>query len=481
MEAAPVLSVDAKRREEIERHVKALQSGDADGKEWAAAATAAEEALEKLADEDDANSSAIARRLVGLLSGGSANDQEHTAKALMHIARSRLETSGWVAAHRAAIVKAGGIVPLVALVNQGAAGGQKWAAGALATLACDAANRAAITAAGGIAALVALVTNGAAGGQEAAARALEGLTFKIGVAEFDATAKAAKAAIGEAGGVEALAALATNRAADGWHKAAIKAVEALRNLADDNDASHAAIAALVALVANGAAGGQETAADALGNLALDDANHAAIAAAGGVEALAALLAHGSDMGKLYAKMALEQLGPLAEYASRLQTENTSLQRRLDRYEGSGAIDVTQDDDVDDDAQHRDTGLRDLRERKLVEVKEEKVAAEGARDRNDAVAAAASAAAATATADAADAAEDLRDSQELTDQLVLSENNKMSTIDELRGTVSERDARIETLEAEAREKDATIAELRERVGQLERPAPRGGGRAKRPRT
>ena len=108
MEAAPVLSVDAKRREEIERHVKALQSGDADGKEWAAAATAAEEALEKLADEDDANSSAIARRLVGLLSGGSANDQEHAAKALMHIARSRLETSGWVAAHRAAIVKAGG-------------------------------------------------------------------------------------------------------------------------------------------------------------------------------------------------------------------------------------------------------------------------------------------------------------------------------------------------------------------------------------
>ena len=41
--------------------------------------------------------------------------------------------------------------------------------------------------------------------------------------------------------------------------------------------------------------------------------------------------------------------------------------------------------------------------------------------------------------------------------------------------------LEALEAEVREKDATIAELRERVGQLERPAPRGGGRAKRPRT
>ena len=240
------------------------------------------------------------------------------------------------------------------------------------------------------------------------------------------------------------------------------------------------VEALVGLVTNGTAGGQEEAAAALGHLADKGGNEAAIVAAGGVEALVALLANGSDCCKRNAEWALTHL-PIAEYASRLQAENASLKRRLDRYEGSGAIDVTQDDDADDDAQHRDTGLRDLRERKLVEVKEEKVAAEGARDRNDAVAAAASAAAATATADAADAAEDLRDSQELTDQLVLSENNKMSTIDELRGTVSERDARIETLEAEAREKDATIAELRERVGQLERPAPRGGGRAKRPRT
>ena len=258
------------------------------------------------------------------------------------------------------------------------------------------------------------------------------------------------------------------------------AAEALRELANDVANRTAIATALVALLKHGPVV-QERAAGALNHLAYDNAiNQAAIAEAGGIEALAALLANGSDQGKRNAKLALEKL-PLAEYASRLQSENASLQRRLDRYEGSGAIDVTQDDDVDDDAQHRDTGLRDLRERKLVEVKEEKVAAEGARDRNDAVAAAASAAAATATADAADAAEDLRDSQELTDQLVLSENNKMSTIDELRGTVSERDARIETLEAEAREKDATIAELRERVGQLERPAPRGGGRAKRPRT
>ena len=61
---------------------------------------------------------------------------------------------------------------------------------------------------------------------------------------------------------------------------------------------------------------------------------------------------------------------------------------------------------------------------------------------------------------------LEDAQELANQLVLSENNKMSEIDELRRTVSERDSRIEALEAEAREKDATIAELRGRMGQLD---------------
>ena len=148
------------------------------------------------------------------------------------------------------------------------------------------------------------------------------------------------------------------------------------------------------------------------------------------------------------------------------------------------VDLTQgDDEADDAARHPNKRLREEYDQKtqerIVKVKEEKAAAEGARDRTDAIAAAASVAAATATADAREAAEDLEDAQELTGHLVQSENNKMSEIDELRRTVSERDARIEALEAEAREKDATIAELRERVGQLERPAPRGGRRARGP--
>ena len=40
------------------------------------------------------------------------------------------------------------------------------------------------------------------------------------------------------------------------------------------------------------------------------------------------------------------------------------------------------------------------------------------------------------------------------------------IDELKRAVSERDSRIEALETEVREKDATIAELRGRMGQLD---------------
>jgi hypothetical protein len=88
--------------------------------------------------------------------------------------------------------------------------------------------------------------------------------------------------------------------------------------------------------------------------------------------------NGSAEGKMWGWRALERLH-LAERFSRLQSENASLKRRLDRYEGSGAIDMTQDDDTDDDAQHRDTGLRDLRERKTQEsfgkVKQEKIDAE----------------------------------------------------------------------------------------------------------
>jgi hypothetical protein len=336
--------------------------------------------LESLANEDDAkfaNSTPIAQGLVGLLSGGSSEDQEEAAADAMS------ELAYIADAMKAAIAAGGGIEPLVALATNGAAGGpvrpeaaaralktlvhnndanrtaivsallalvangtahrQKRAAWVLATLGCDGCD-------GAIPPLVALVTNGAAGGQEAAAEALGWLAdyYTYGRHYF-----------GGAGAGPRPTDDAVNRVAI---------------------AAAGGIEALVALVRSGAAGGQATAALALQHLADDNAaNKAAIVAAGGVEALVALLLNGSDRCKSNAKWALTEL-PVAEYASQLQSENASLQRRLDRYEGTGKIDMTQDDDDDDDdAQHRDTGLRDLHEQKararLVEVKKENEALE----------------------------------------------------------------------------------------------------------
>ena len=67
------------------------------------------------------------------------------------------------------------IAPLVALVRNGAAGGQEAAAAALANLARDDAIRTAIAAAGGIEPLMALAGNGTVCGQMWAAQALSNL------------------------------------------------------------------------------------------------------------------------------------------------------------------------------------------------------------------------------------------------------------------------------------------------------------------
>jgi len=346
-------------REQIDQHVKALHSSDADGKK------AAEEALEELANKDDANRTATAQLLVGLLSGGSAEDQAQAARVLAHLTCDAPAGTPYLRraefANRAAIREAGAIRPLVDLVRNGAAGGQAQAARALRWLAPNsAANQADFAAAGGVEALVALVRTGAVDGQNNAAWALANL------ADNNA---ANQAAIFAAGGIEALVAFAQTGDKASYQ---VSAAVALRNLAEFNAANCAAIAKeLVALVVDGVSGYQEKAAGLLGNLAHDDANKAAIVAAGGVEALVALAMNGSELGKRIAQRALGGL-PLAD-------RFVKLQRRLDRYEGSGAIDVTQDDDADDDAQHRDTGLRDLRERKaqaqFVEVKKEKEALE----------------------------------------------------------------------------------------------------------
>jgi len=336
------------------------------------------QALEKLADAHIQNRTAIAMRLVRLASSKSAN-QEAAAEALASLAHKSWSNSE-------EIWSSGGIEALVALLTHASVGCREKAARALANLPvfrrqagdrqwdhdynCGLMATAITTAAGKP--LVALLKNGT-GCQEEAARALANITRPYLSHNL--------AAIAAAGGIEALVALMVNAAAAGSQE---QAAAALGNLARDETICNAIVEAggvkpLVALATNGATRGQEQAAWALSSLAEYAASKVAIVAAGAVEALSALLANGSDVGKSNARQALERLGPLAEYASKLQSENASLQRRLDRYEGSGAIDVTQDDDADDDAQHRDTGLREEYDRKarahLVKVKEEKEALE----------------------------------------------------------------------------------------------------------
>ena len=174
-------------REEIERHVKALQSGDADGK--------IVEALKKLADEDNTNRAAIAQRLVALTMNGDADGQRKAARVLMSLAYDN--------ANCTAIAQR-----IVGLLSGGTAGGRAQAARVLTRLAVDNTFiKAAIVKAGGIAPLVALVTNGTAGGQEEAAAALGHLAAWRRLGQGEA---ANEAAIVAAGGVEALVALAMN-------------------------------------------------------------------------------------------------------------------------------------------------------------------------------------------------------------------------------------------------------------------------------
>ena len=396
-------------REEIERHVKALRPGDAEGKD------AAVEALENLAGLNAANRAAIVEAggieaLVVLVRSGAVHGghmavgQKPAVWALWRLAADHKSDYG------DAIVAAGGMEALVEVVRYGAPGGKEAAAHVLRFFIDkkNAANDAAIVSAGGIPSLVALATTDGAclakgpgwgSGQHDAFCVLKSLAHRtIGYRTAIATALVALVRNGEAGPLKRPCPLKT-------------AALVLRELADDAANRTAIATALVALLKQGPVV-QERAAEALKNLAgVNSANQAAIAEAGGVEALVALAMNGSDRCKEKAKWALSKL-PVADYASKLLSENASLKRQL-----AGEEDVVSLCDGEAPLPAKESSaLRDAHDKQqtavLRRVKEEKLDAEGARDRTDRVAAAASAAAATATADAREAAREA--AQELED-------------------------------------------------------------------
>ena len=304
---------------------------------------------------------------------------------------------------------------LVAIVAKGAADGQERAARALESLAYNnAANQAAIIAAGGVEAFV--------GSRHAAAGTLEHLAYN------DTNCNAI---------VQRLLGLISGGSADDQEQAA----RALGRITCWDTTCTVIVEAggievLVSLATNGAAGGQEAAARWLCHLA-DEANHAAIAAAGGIEALLALLANGSERGKELARRALEKLGLLAEFISRLQSENASLKRQL---AGDDVVDL-REGDASPPAKKRNT-LRDAHDEQqssiLDRVKKEKVDAEGQLDRTDATAAEASAAAAKASAAAATANGDAEEAQDTLGYQVRFTDALQTKIDELHALASQVD-------------------------------------------
>lgn len=208
-------------------------------------------------------------RLVGQISG-SGGDEEARARAACTL-RDMAESEE----HEAAIVKAGAVSHLVALVRDGGAKSKEAAAGALARLAANADNDEAISSSGAVAPLVALLQGGDAAGKEAAAGALWNL------AENDANA----AALASAGAVAPLVSLLTS----GGPTAKEAAAGTLCYLAKDAaDAIGEAggVAPLVALLREGTEAAKEEAAAALHNLGANDAaSKAGMVELGAIKAL----------------------------------------------------------------------------------------------------------------------------------------------------------------------------------------------------
>ena len=351
--------------EGIDRHVKALQSGDAEGKAKA-------------------------------------------AEGLVQFIREAYK-------NRAVVTAAGAIKPLVALLTMDPPHGDAecYAAEALELLACDDANCAAIAEAGAIKRLVVLATVDSMDRVHIASSQAKGalwfLAAPYGSLDSNRVAIATE-----------IVALLVNGSA----RCQEKAVGVVKHLLLDSfgtnvgeGPTHAnkvalaeagAIPPLVEIVKNhGAAKVQAEAAQVLARLAYSETstNRLAIIAAGGVEALTPLL--GRERGKKDAEYALRNLHP-AECVSELQSKKASLKSENESLKhqlaGDDVVDL-REGDASPPAKKRNA-LRDAHDEQqaatLNHVKQENVVVEGQRDRTDATAAEASAAAAKASAAAAKA-------------------------------------------------------------------------------
>jgi len=156
----------------IAGHVRSLLHGDADAK--ARAAWELQNLMVSTAPLQEEHRNWIARAgaiplLVDLLQSGGEGTR-WAAAALADLACKNADNT-------VAIAAAGGIAPLVELVRSGRADAKASAAGALGNLACNDDNKVAIAAAGGIAPLVEVVRSGCARAKNSAANALQNLAY----------------------------------------------------------------------------------------------------------------------------------------------------------------------------------------------------------------------------------------------------------------------------------------------------------------
>jgi len=197
---------------------------------------------------------------------------------------------------RAATSNKSSIAQLIAELKQGTNGQKEKAARVLGTLASNEVNQITIAKAGGIAPLVTIVQSGNARQKKEAAAALWNLA-----ANNDNN----KISIAKAGGIAPLVTLVQS----GNDAQKEKAAGALWNLAVNNDnqisiAVAGGIAPLVTLVQSGNDAQKEKAAGALWNLAVNNDNQISIAVAGGIAPLVTLVQSGNDAQKEKAAGAL---------------------------------------------------------------------------------------------------------------------------------------------------------------------------------
>jgi vacuolar protein 8 len=232
-------------------------------------------ALSSLASKNAENRSAIAKRLVGLLNGRAPERAVKVLHALANLARGNN-------ANQMAIVKAGGVLPIIGWVSNSNEEAQREAAHAVLSMATNNATTQTLVArCGGISPLIALVASSPVLTQEYAARALWHI----------ASSHESQQLILEAGGIPPLVAMLS---AEGIHAAELAALTIVR-LADNNPQVSEAISnvggivPLVKLLGVGSAEAQQQAASAIAEIALVAQNRDAIAHAGGIPPLIALL------------------------------------------------------------------------------------------------------------------------------------------------------------------------------------------------